>query len=194
MTTKSPLLPVPGTDILDTENHGLIDLQVRRLYMETKAHIKRVQKLAVILYQEGLLDSQIVSRADVEEYMSYHDAPKLMSLDQLKLYGYTHHQTLLERLSKHYGIGESEQLREISEELNRIEDILKDQYFSHLSSAQREVLREIERVADVTDTARHRSRELNFKAEEFGGAKYLESSGEGHLAAASMYLELNYLS
>jgi len=167
---------------------------LERLALETRAHIRRVQELALVIYQERYADSGIISMRDVSMYMKLHDSPKLMSLTELKSWGYSGQRTILERLAKHYGMGDSQELLEIREELNALEEEIKTTRLSRFSKEQLDLLQVIERIADVTDTAKHRSAELNFEPKVLGGAKYLSDSGDEHLAPISEFIETTYLS
>lgn len=133
----------------------------------------------------------------VESYLFLHDLPKMMTVEQLRPYGYGRETNILQHLYAYYG---SHQRPEIVEELNQIENVLKtrvmEKKFADMPlSIQKQKgaimaeLELLEKAADVADTKNYRDIELAFKKEPGAAARFLNERGEFVAAEIADWIE-----
>ena len=111
-----------------------------------------------------------------EKYALLHDLPKIMELEDLREYGYTHELTIAERLLEFHGIRKEDMPKEqrerynfVSKDLDMVENGLKklffngELFFRELTKFEINELKSVEFLMDVIDTYLSRMRELGGK-------------------------------
>ncbi|MDB2425992.1 hypothetical protein N9W41_00440 [bacterium] len=134
-------------------------------------HRNRVKLLMVIVAQKTGLNVELVKK-----YSLLHDLPKIMSLEDLREYGYTHEKTILERLYEFHGRRkeslnpkERKIFDQTLEDMEFVEQFIKAEFFSgklyfrivsHLEIVE---LKAKEHLADTLDSSLSREKELGGK-------------------------------
>ncbi|MFZ3231178.1 MAG: hypothetical protein WA160_13300 [Pseudobdellovibrio sp.] len=138
----------------------------------------------------------------VDFYLKMHDTPKLMSLSELKQFGYQDTRSINLKLYSIYGKDVQDSKPEFINELNRIEEQLKAdkmiQTFpglapTHMPQIMKE-LEWVEFISDITDTKISRAKELGFKLEKNAAANFFLKLNDIRAAIASEWLEKNHYS
>ncbi|MEQ1664345.1 MAG: hypothetical protein ABL927_03100 [Bdellovibrionales bacterium] len=158
--------------------------KVENFKILTRQHKSRVEMGMVLIFRhfksEFFNEAQYLSVDMVREYAELHDLPKLMTLSQLKKWGYLLDEDIATIFSQAEGMKESEMgpvLRQkfqiAKSECNRIEALIKEEVFfkkyratffdAPIFQVILKILFDIERSVDWTDTKFNRREELNIK-------------------------------
>jgi hypothetical protein len=171
----------------------------------TQNHIDRLVVLGEALQEQFPEDFGHLKPEIVKEYLSkYHDAPKIMSLMELRNHGYRGARSVSEVLASFFGVNrrlntltssDREILNATIDELNSIEGRLKRTFFqaNRLSPAEIRSLMLLERVVDLTDTGIARWMELGVSREEALASTYVsQTQGQEHVLRLILWLEGHY--
>lgn len=147
----------------------------------TSKHIQRVGSYMVYLYEMNKEAFSSLNVTLIASYAQLHDRPKLMTVKELKSYGYRGRTDIADVFSQFYGrrfAALNFNDRELSKfthiELLRIEKILKDKFLKNYYIDQVNELKLIEEIADITDVGIHRREEFAIsQGVEYDGAEYL---------------------
>ncbi len=170
-----------------SRSFGVTSSQFR---MASRRHIRDMQRELPETYLMARGRFPDLTLELVEEYATYHDIPKVMTLSELRKYGYQGKEDIATILARYHGVN-MDALGEAGasgiharSELNRIETLVKNAFFyGHLRVVMhkdkveriRKQMDELERIVDWTITCLFRRDEL--KVEETG-----EYIGACHLA------------
>lgn len=142
-------------------------------------HINRVQYEMFVAYKEFPEYFSSLTPRLVEMYGALHDLPKVLSLEELRPWGYTLRYDIATYLAYFYGKNiedmppaEEELFREVRRQLNEIEAKIKTQLFygilksinpHYQVSHIKEQIEKLEMWADITDTRLYRREEINIQ-------------------------------
>ena len=174
---------------------------------EIEDHIQRVIENSILIYNRySIIQPQLFPHlrkldADVrirlmEVYYGAHDAPKTMTLEELRELGYDGDITILQELHEIYGEAKRPA---VIDKLNRAEQIYKARLlrkeFPEIDPVTMNLLiREMqfpENIADYTDAKIKRGPEMGFKAEPFAAYYLFKDIYLDKVAAKiSMWLEI----
>lgn len=164
---------------------------------EMHEHRNRIKLLATDLIQD-YQEFSILKSDLVLDYLDLHDLPKLMKLRELKLFSFKANSSIYKVLSKNYGhrinLSENTELSLVILELNRIEEILKNDFFeiNNVNSNKKELLKWLEKIVDITDTGMHRQNEMGIINREFDGSIWLLQSGDEKASKLSEAIERKF--
>ncbi len=139
-----------------------------------KLHRARVHFLGTQIFNSSYYQIDLPYSL-VIEYLSLHDLPKILSLEELRKWDpeYTHSQSIATRLAPYFGeIPESlsstdaSKLDKAVKDLNDSEDRIKASFFlrhPELTFGRIQFLKHLERVSDVYDTYKYRRGELQLR-------------------------------
>ncbi len=171
---------------------------------ETRLHRMRVIEYSLLALEQFSNHFPQLSQLEssqrmflVESYLFLHDLPKMMTVEQLRPFGYDRERNILQDLHAYYG---TNQRPEIVEVLNKIENVIKarvmDKKFAEMPlSIQKQrgsimaELELLEKAADVADTKNYRDIELAFKKEPGAAARFFNERGEVVTAKIADWIE-----
>ena len=161
-------------------------------------HRNRVDHEMLIAYRQFKSDFTNLDESLITEYAkTYHDLPKIMTLQNLESWGYPFNEDIATRLALFWGrkkqdLNENDRafFEQTVIELNRIESAIKeDLFFMRLkkfyanSAAIKEELQNLEHWIDVFDTATFRRDEINIPNSQLNdAATYLNRENAPELA------------
>ena len=154
-------------------------------------HRQRVAYAMLLAYSHSKESFPDLDERLIVKYSALHDLPKIMTLEQLRVWGYQGDQDIASILAQFYGRSKNElSLREqrllgaTMTQLNLIEDKIKRFFFSHLSFFGQSRIRVLEQLSlletyvDVTDSGLMRREELGITdPRPYNGLRYLISLG-----------------
>lgn len=176
-------------------------------YSEIVEHRNRVQAHALEIFKShpelfpNLMSlPEKIRTGFIEIYLSTHDQPKIMNLEELKALGYLGNRTLFDKLHENWGIALKRGpyfIRELNDIESRYKKIVMDQHFSQMDrSLFEKVLKEVEWmefVADETDAKVKRGPELGVDTKPFDAEKMFRDHYHDEKAAEiSRWLEIKY--